>query len=480
MSAALDNLSVITDGRSRRSSSWDRTGGNVDCLTDLAPGATAVLLDTPGPGKVTHIWVTVMEYPGHDTLLRDAVIRMYWDNEKLPSVEAPLGDFFGLGHTLPPPFYMERRFVITSAALTVGINERAMNCYWPMPFQRAARIEVFNNGSRTLRIIYFHVDYELGAQPENCGYFHARFRQERELHGQDLMNLDGKDNYVLLETEGRGHYAGCFLYVDSGPGGWWGEGDDMIFIDHDPMPTINGTGTEDYFNNAWCYHSPFSYPYFGCPLLHKREDGGSYTTMYRFHIPDPVRFSTHIKVTMEHYWDAERTVSFTSVAFWYQDRPVPSGPALPHGKANYSLLHGEKGQKPPTLPDVDVTALEVPLREQGIGVRTICVIGQQHLHASGAVIIDSQGKEIEVALDVPDAGAYRVEVKPVYSVIEGPVSLRVGDGKPIEVAKETYLRETDGPYVNLGNVIAEGNRITVRASGTQIVPIHKIRLIRLD
>ena len=88
---------------------------------------------------------------------------------------------------------------------------------------------------------------------------------------------------MLLETEGRGHYVGCFFYVDSGPGGWWGEGDDMIFIDHDSQPTINGTGTEDYFNNAWCFHSPFSYPYFGCPLLHTRADGGSFTTMYRLH-----------------------------------------------------------------------------------------------------------------------------------------------------------------------------------------------------
>ena len=480
MSTVLDNLPLSTDGRSRRCSSWDRTGGNVDCLTDLAPGTATVLLDSAGPGKVTHIWVTLMEYPGHDTVLRDMVIRMYWENEEYPSVDVPLGDFFGLGHTLPPPFYMERGFVVTSAVLTVGVNERAMNCYWPMPFRKAARIEIFNNGSRSLRLLYFHVDYELGAQPKDCGLFHATFRQELELTGQPIINLGGEDNYVLLETEGKGHYVGCFLYVDSGQGGWWGEGDDMIFIDHDTKPTINGTGTEDYFNNAWCFHSPFSYPYFGCPLLHKRADGGSYTTMYRFHIPDPIRFSTHIKVTMEHFWDADKTNSFTSVAFWYQDQPVRSGRALSRGKANYSLLHGEKGQNPPSPPDVDLTALEAPLMEKGIAVRTICVVGQQHLHAFGGLVIDSQGKEIELTLDVPAAGSYRVEVKPVYAVIEGPIKLSVGDGIPIEVTKERYLRESDSPYVNLGNTISDGCKISLRVTGNPTVPINKIRLVRLD
>ena len=133
MSTALENLAVITDGRSRRSSSWDRTGGNVDALTDIPPGGTAVLLDTRGPGKVTHIWLTVMEYPGHDTLLRDLVIRMFWEDERLPSVEVPLGDFFGLGHTLPPPFYMDRQLVITSAVLLAGVHTIQLPCKLPRP-----------------------------------------------------------------------------------------------------------------------------------------------------------------------------------------------------------------------------------------------------------------------------------------------------------------------------------------------------------
>jgi len=291
----LDELATVVDRTSHRASSYDRTGGNIDIISSFAPRATEVLLDTEGPGKITHMWLTFTSFPGNQTALRDLVIRMYWEHSSVPSVEVPLGDFFALGHN--------KYYQVQSIPVAVGDNRRALNCYWPMPFYKHARIELYNNGRRSIRRIYYNIDYELGSIPARQGLFHAEYRRDKELRGQSKHgNTTGKDNYVILETEGRGHYVGCVLYVDAQPGGWWGEGDDMIFIDHYEKPVIIGTGSEDYFCNAWGYANAFSYPYYGAPLLEKRPDGGKYTTVYRWHVQDPVRFTKHIKVTIEHVY----------------------------------------------------------------------------------------------------------------------------------------------------------------------------------
>jgi len=476
----LQDLALIKENRSHRSSSWDRTGGNIDCMTDLAPGSSQVLLDTEGPGKITHIWATVMEYAGHPTVFRDMVLRMYWDGASVPSVEVPLGDFFGLGHGLPPPFYAKLNYQVVATPITVGVNERSMNCYFPMPFHRSARIELYNNGRRTLKQLYFHVDYELGEQPADCGLFHALFRQERDVRSQEWINLGGEDNYVLMETEGRGHYVGCFYYVDNDPSGWWGEGDDMIFIDRAALPTINGTGTEDYFGNAWCYHQPFSYPNYGCPLLEKRSDGGSYTTMYRFHLADPVRFAEHIRVTMEHVWGSHCTNSLISVAFWYQQRPLPRREPLPAGDANHARAHpGEIAGEERSDTEVDVPGLEVSLRENGWSVRTAITLGQQWIDG-GALVVATGGAAVEVAVPVAADGLYRVEVKPVYGLLGGPLEFGLRGGPAVEVPQETLVRENDGPFVTLGNGHAEAGQIRLIAQGDPSVPLHRIRLTKLD
>ena len=198
----LQDLARITDGKSRRSSSWDRTGGNIDCLTDLAPGRGATLLNTAGPGKVTHLWITVMEYANHPTVFRDMVLRMYWDGSPVPSVEVPLGDFFGLGHALPPPFYARLNYQIMATPIMVGVNERSLNCYFPMPFHSSARIELYNNGRRSLKQLYFHVDYELGEQPAACGLFHAVFRQEKEVRSQPV-DQPGRQRQLRAAGDGR-------------------------------------------------------------------------------------------------------------------------------------------------------------------------------------------------------------------------------------------------------------------------------------
>lgn len=476
----LQQLAQITNAVSRRSSSWDRTGGNVDCLTDLAPGDTALLLDTSGPGKVTHIWITVMEYEGHETVFRDMVLRMYWDGRDAPSVEVPLGDFFGLGHGLPPRFYASRKFELTADPIVVGANERAMNCYFPMPFSSFARIELYNNGDRSLKQLYFHVDYELGDQPPGAGYFQAEFRQERELHSQDWENITGADNYVLMEAEGSGHYVGTTFYVDSDAAGWWGEGDDMIFLDGDQLPTINGTGTEDYFLNAWCYHRPFSYARHGCPLLEPRPDGGNYTTMYRFHIDDPIRFTKGIRMTMEHAWgkgSGDQTINcYSSVAYWYLDHPTAARKSLARGAANHGrnrpLSWSYDNPMPEIVKGVD---LEPSLRATGVTVDTIAQIGGVWFKY-GALSILTPDAPVQLMLPVPQPRRYRVEVLPVYPLIDSAIIAQAGDNAKVSIGKTDVDSVKAGDFVDLGivEVIDTAVRVTVKGDRTAVIQAFRI------
>ena len=486
----IDDYALITNATSRRASSWDRAGGNIDAIPDIEPGQTVTLLDTAGPGKITHLWMTMTEYDhsGHDTVLRDMVVRMYWDGATVPSVEVPLGDFFGLGHALPPStFYYPRNFAINSMPVTVGGSERAFNCYWPMPFHKSARIEVCNNGLRTLRLFYFHVDYELAPQPANSGLFHAAFGQERALKGQipgteeEYSNLDGRDNLVLLETVGCGHYAGCFFFVDCSGDAWWGEGDDMIYIDHDPMPTINGTGSEDYFNNAWGYNRAFCHPYYGAPLVEKRPDGGSYMTLYRFHIPDPIRFKKHLKVTIEKWWSQQKSNAISFVVFWYQQTPVTTRSALPRGVENHPAgrvvdpTWHISGQEI----DLSVPALEVPLRARGVDVHVIEFIDRDCLHSKGGLLLITHGQKLGIPLVIPEDGWYRVEVKPLYKRIVGMLALGLEGLPAVSIAQQTPDREADGAYVNLGETQARERKIMLWVMADTIAPLHRIRLTRL-
>jgi len=480
---SIHSLAQIQDAVSRRSSSWDRTGGNVDCLTDIAPGETAVLLETEGPGKVTHIWVTVSQYLAHvpdAAMLRDMVLKIYWDGASVPSVDVPLGDFFGLGHGLPSGYYESRKYQVTADPITVGVNERAMNCYFPMPFQKSARIEIYNNGLRSLKQLYFHVDYELGPQPTGSGLFHAEFRQNKELRSQEWVNLSGADNYVLMETEGQGHYVGTMLYIDSDPGGWWGEGDDMIFIDHDTQPTINGTGTEDYFLNAWCYRNAFSYARYGCPLLETRSDGGQFTTVYRFHIDDPIRFSKHIRMTIEHVWDAGTVNSFASVAYWYQDKPIATRAPLPQGVANHARVR-PVDWTPAVLQYglVSAVQLEVDLRTAGYDVKTIANLNGQWLE-NGALCIATPHDAAQLALPVPSDGEYRVELKPIYSLIDTPLEVTLAGASPVSIPRSEQVRENDGALVNLGRAVSVDAHLPLTVKGAKCAPLQYFRITKLD
>jgi hypothetical protein len=332
--------------KTRRSSSWDRTGGNGDAV-GVAPDASATILEVAGAGVVTHVWFTIASDDQHH--LKNLVLRAWWDGEDSPSVEVPIGDFFGLG--------LGEYFVYQSAMLAVA-SVKALNSYFQMPFSKSAKMTVTNEGKIKTNSLYFAVDYVTMAEiPADLGRFHAQYRQAAPCKGvvddwqvnwdksvNDLKNLDGKDNYVFLEATGRGHFVGVTQAVLQNQEGWFGEGDDMIFIDGDALPTINGTGTEDYYNGAWDFASqPFAFEHNGAPFIKGDEKLGGRYCLYRWHVESPITFEKSIKVTIEHGHGNSRSDDFYSVAYWYQTEPHAAFPALPAPEARVPRIFAVGG-----------------------------------------------------------------------------------------------------------------------------------------
>ena len=325
----------------KRVSSYDKTGGNADAIA-IQPGQTATILDVSGPGIITHFWATIASREEYH--LKKLVLRMYWDDETNPSVEAPIGDFFGLG--------LGQYFLYNSTPLSVG-SDKALNSFFQMPFQKHARITVTNEGTVRTDAFYFNIDYQAYASklPSNPLYFHAEYRQATPNAGWttnwqhnstplvlDKKNLDGAGNYTWMEAIGHGQFVGVTMSVLQNQDGWWGEGDDMFFIDGEKTPSINGTGTEDYFLGAWDFgHNSFSYPTYGAPLKGE-EVAGSRSSVYRFHLDSPIPFTKSLKATIEHGHANHRSDNFYSVAYWYQEEPHQAFPALPPVDARIPVL----------------------------------------------------------------------------------------------------------------------------------------------
>src|SRR5208337_3325268 len=331
----ISSLSQPKSYVQKRASSYDRSGGNDD-YREIPAGGTLTSLDESGPAIITHIWITMGSPRGMESFhLKKLVLRMYWDNETTPSVEAPIGDFFGLG--------LGEYFLYQSIPLAVG-SDRALNSFFPMPFQKRARITLTNEGKQAVAWFYFNIDYQAynKALPADTLYFHAQYRQATPARGwttnwqtnddplvEDKKNLNGEDNYVWLEATGRGHFVGITMSVLQNQDDWWGEGDDMFFIDGGAKPSINGTGSEDYFLGAFDFGDhPFSYGLFGAPVK-GAELAGSRSSVYRFHLDSPIPFTKSIKATIEHGHANHRSDSFFSVAYWYQTEPHATFPALP-------------------------------------------------------------------------------------------------------------------------------------------------------
>jgi len=334
--SSLRDLPRLRASRRRRASSWDRSGGNDDRLT-VVPGSTALLADIDGPGSINHIWCTValahgdLPYDVEADHLRRLVLRITWDDADAPSVLVPLGDFFGVGHGRTANF--------VSAPLQMSPQDgKGFNSWFHMPFASRARVELVSELTSKSVHFYYYVDYELfDSFDDDLGYFHAQWRHQRPTDGvpqgaesnHDFQltgtNLTGEGNYVILDAVGRGHYVGCVLNIrnlrQTGEWNWYGEGDDMIFIDGEPFPpSLHGTGTEDYFNTAWCPTQSYHAPYHGITLP-GGENWSEDISLYRFHVEDPITFAESIRVTIEHGHANKRSDDFSSVAYWYQTLP---------------------------------------------------------------------------------------------------------------------------------------------------------------
>lgn len=338
----LTDLARIRPYRTRRTSSWDPTGGNRDRLS-LAPAETATLLDVTGAGRITHIWITsACREPDH---LRKCLLKMYWDGEEEPSVLVPLGDFFGVGHSMTANF-------VSLPLVMAPTRGTGFNSYFSMPFSNSARIELQCETLTHEVLFYYYIDYEeLPGLEADVGRFHACWRRENPTDGIDDTgmtghtynhggkNLSAEGNYIILEAEGQGHYVGCHLDIENlrhpdvptnsyRETNWYGEGDDMIFIDGEEWPpSLHGTGTEDYFNMAWGANEVFSSPFFGLTVPTSETSGK--VSLYRFHILDPVRFQKSIRVTIEHGHANRRCDDFCSTAYWYQLEPHKPFAILP-------------------------------------------------------------------------------------------------------------------------------------------------------
>lgn len=335
--SSLRDLPRLRATRRGRVSSWDTSGGNQDNVR-VVPGETRLLADITGPGVITHIWCTVaLDHVGEPVeleadYLRRLVLRITWDDQPHPAVLVPLGDFFGVGHAHSTNF--------SSAPLQMSPQDgKGFNCWFAMPFAGRARVELISEMSVKPVTFYFYVDYEsYGEADPELAYFHAQWRRQNSTDGvpqgdqtnEEFLfgghNTDGAGNFVMLEAEGRGHYVGTVLNVhnlrETSDWNWYGEGDDMFFIDGEPWPPrLHGTGTEDYFNTAWCPNQEFHGPYHGITMP-GGENWSGQVSYYRFHIEDPIVFDRSIKATIEHGHANKRSDDVSSTAYWYQTLPA--------------------------------------------------------------------------------------------------------------------------------------------------------------
>jgi len=331
----LENLLKITQARSKRVSSYDKSGRNGDFWL-VRPNSAQVLADIGGPGMITHIWMT-QSNPDQD-FLRKVLLRIYWENESDPSILVPVGDFFCLGHSMVNSF-QSLPFTVSARINNVFGGAAALNCYLAMPFNESARVELINE-SDDEHIVYFYIDYETYDQPfdSNAGRLHACFRRENPTTGwgheissncapENIVNLTDANNYLLLDAEGEGQFIGFNLSVTNlqrrlktpHDRTWWGEGDEMYFIDGEPWPpSIHGTGSEDALNQAYGMQRN-AFLYNGSSIY--EHDTGGYQTSYVFYITNPVRFRSSLRASIEHGHANHLSNEYSSAAYWYQREP---------------------------------------------------------------------------------------------------------------------------------------------------------------
>lgn len=353
----LSSLPLLREGKSR-SINWENRNGEKGkggmaasglgpsrkgspCIPLLKAGETITLAETDGPGVIQHIWMTVTNAVSERNryILRDLVLRFYWDKETAPSVESPLGDFFCCGFGAS----------YSVSSLPIAVNPtRGFNSYFSMPFKKSMKITLENQCDEDVSAFFYQVDYCLLPElPQETGYFHAKWRRQR-------LTEKAKDYVILDNVKGKGQYVGTYMALTALERYWYGEGEVKFYLDGDKdYPTICGTGTEDYFGGAWSFatqrngktvENTFCTPYLGYPYYshHDTEIHNDYhnddmmpqRSFYRWHIMDPVLFDEDIRVTIQqigvsHGGLFERQDDVATVAYWYQAEPhVPFEPLM--------------------------------------------------------------------------------------------------------------------------------------------------------
>ena len=353
---SLSSLPLLSNARSRSinaenirgekgkggttSSNLGRSRKGSPCINALQPGSTTTLAEINGSGVINHIWITVTEKTSEQNcfVLRDLILRIFWDDEETPSVESPLGDFFCCGFA--------KGCLVDSLPISVNPN-RGFNSFFPMPFRRKAKITIENQHEVAVPAFFYQVDYCLYDKlPNETAYFHAQWRRQR------LTKL-ANDYVIVDDIKGKGHYVGTYLALTTLERYWWGEGEVKFYIDGDvEYPTICSTGTEDYFGGAWSFadqihgktvEKTYSTPFMGYPFYsahdnlvyspYFNDDCPPMRGFYRWHIMDPIHFEEDLKVTIQqigvsHRGLFERQDDVASVAYWYQSEPHQSFSAI--------------------------------------------------------------------------------------------------------------------------------------------------------
>ena len=438
----LGDLYRAREGGIAHYSSADLSGGNAD-YRPIEPGDTLVLVDHQGAGIVRRWWTTVSPR-GDAEVLRNLIVRCYWDGENNPSVEVPLGDFFGMGfgetidHVSPP----------------LNMQSGGFNCYWPMPFYRSAKITVENRSATKVRCFYYNIDIRTCDKlPEDALYFHAQFRKTNTLADQP---------YRILETTGRGHYVGTLMSMQPSIGNHLGylEGDEQIYIDGETKPSIVGTGTEDYFSSGWYYvNGVYSAPYHGVTV--KDTDLGRINT-YRWHIEDPIPFEKSLRFDIEHgATNNTPGTMYSSVAFWYQTHPHPPFPPLPKNLMHVSERGMPSIEAESLIDQVTVTGGE--LRVQDLPKRDI---GWGN-NAQIWWLMAKPGDELTIPITVDEAGEYELIGYFTRASSYGLIRLRLGE-QQVGAYIDGYCEKVEptGPlYLGTVKLAAGENKFVVELVG---------------
>jgi hypothetical protein len=477
----LGGLAVPPQGRNRRISSNEQPNwndGNFD-MTRLAPGEVFAFPELKGPGVINHIWFT--SHAGGVNELNALSLRIYWDGRAEPGVEVPLGEFFAVGQGKPA--------VVESLPVQVSPTG-SLTCYWRMPFAQSARIVITNDNPNRSSGLYWQVDWvELDALPSDTMYFHSRYRQEYPARM-------GRD-YLIADIEGRGQYVGTVMSVTLAQDGWFGEGDDFFYIDGEEIPGLQGTGSEDYFNDAWGFRTRSSI-WFGQPRWQGWRAGDS-GVCYRWHVLDPVGFTRSLKVTMEHKgnrddpteaWYIERPDYFNSIAFWYQTgepKPWEPLPAWPERCVPWQNQHLVRAFRQAVVRPSD--ALPSPGTEESALERPAAVSVQTTGFFGGRPALVWPNRVLDARLSLPFAigeeGRYAVRLIALLSPEYGRFDIEL-DGETILSAVDFASRDEEEADVLLGtHSLAEGDHVlTFRAlpaaSGAAgSLAVEMLRLLKL-